>query len=61
MTNQMPKYVTRMALLSGVLLLPFTAALILNTIDQLTHHQSLYESWAWRMPILALWVLWLPI
>ncbi len=60
MQNEMPRYIKRTALLSGVLLLPFFIAVFANMIDQLVNHQSLYQSWVWSTPIITLWVLWLP-
>jgi hypothetical protein len=46
---------------SAALLLPFAAALMANTLDTLLRHQTLYNSWLWHTPMLAVWVLYLPL
>ena len=61
MSQQIPMYVKRNAVVSTVLLLPFALALIVNGLDKLINNRTLYHSWLWHMPVLAIWVLWLPI
>ena len=61
MTHQMPHYVKRNAVVSAALLVPFALALIANGLDTLLRNHTLYHSWLWQMPILTIWVLWLPI
>jgi hypothetical protein len=46
---------------SAALLLPFISALIANALDTFVRHQTLYSSWLWREPMLAIWVLYLPL
>lgn len=60
MVHETPRYVKRNTIIAGVLLLPFIAALTANGLDKVIHHQTLYQSWLWHSPVLALWVLWLP-
>lgn len=60
MAHEMPRYVKRNAVLAGLLLVPFAAALTANGMDKMFHNQTLYQSWLWHTPALALWVLWLP-
>ncbi len=61
MARETPHYVKRNAVLSGALLVPFFLAIGANAIDKIMNGQTLYTSWPWAMPILALWVLWLPL
>lgn len=61
MAHETPRYIKRNALVGAVLLVPFMLALLANSLDTLTHGQQLYNSWLWRTPVLALWVLWLPL
>jgi hypothetical protein len=35
-------------------------ALIANGADKVINNRTLYHSWLWQMPALAIWVLWLP-
>ncbi|HSW79845.1 MAG TPA: hypothetical protein VLG47_03645 [Candidatus Saccharimonadales bacterium] len=60
MTHETPKYVWRNGLIGGAMLIPFFAALTANSIDELAFNHTLFNSWLWSMPILAIWVLWLP-
>ena len=60
MVHDMPQFVKRNALLAGLMLAPFILAIILNTLDQVFRHQTLYESWGWSTPVLMVWALWLP-
>jgi hypothetical protein len=43
-----------------LLLVPFALALIANSVDQAINNRTLYESWMWHMPTLAIWILYLP-
>lgn len=61
MAHEMPNYVKRNALASTVLLVPFILALIANGADKVINNRTLYNSWLWHMPVLAIWVLWLPL
>jgi hypothetical protein len=61
MTHEMPAYVKRNALVSGALLLPFTTIFIVNGVDKIINDHQLDGSWLWHMPILAIWMLWLPL
>ena len=61
MLHETPSYVKRNALLGGLLLVPFMTALVANSLDKLLYNHSLYSSWLWHAPILAIWVLWLPL
>lgn len=60
MHHDMPHYVKRNSLLSGLLLLPFFVAIAANSIDSLVHNAHLYNSWLWRSPAIVLWVFYLP-
>src|SRR5260221_5810203 len=61
MTNEMPYYVKRNALIAGALLVPFTLAIGAEMLDELVNQQNLYGSWAWQIPVITIWVLWLPL
>lgn len=61
MAHEMPDYVKRNALVSAVLLLPFLLALLANGFDKVINGRNLYHSWLWHMPVLSIWVLWLPL
>ena len=60
MMHDMPRFVKRNAIAAGLMLIPFTFAVIMNTFDQALYHQTLYQSWGWSMPVLMVWALWLP-
>lgn len=60
MVNETPRYIKRNALIAGSLLVPFFGALIANALSKLIGGQTLYSSWLWQTPVLAIWVLWLP-
>ena len=60
MKNETPSYVKRNSLIGTAMLLPFIAAILANSIDKIINNHTLYNSWAWRLPFLRLWVLWLP-
>jgi hypothetical protein len=60
MQKEMPPYIKRSALMSGVLLLPFFSAITAEGISELVRSKDLYGSWAWRAPVIELWVLILP-
>ena len=59
--NDTPQYLRLTGLISGLLLIPFLAALTANAFDQAVNHQTLYHSWVWSLPVLRLWVLILPM
>ncbi len=59
--KETPSYVKISGILSGLLLLPFFAALIANGLDKVINNQTLYNSWVWRTDFLRLWVLILPL
>lgn len=59
--HETPTYIRRNSLLAGLLLVPFFTALAANIADQLLRHQTLYQSWLWRTPLIQLWVLYLPV
>lgn len=59
--HETPKFILGSSLFSILLLLPFFVALFANSLDVLFFHHRLYASWLWHMPILAVWVLWLPL
>lgn len=61
MNQQTPAYVKRNALWSAALLLPFIGVLIANSLDKILYNHTLFNSWLWHMPVLAIWVLWLPV
>lgn len=61
MRTDMPLFVKRNALICVLLLLPFFTALIANGLDKLFNDHTLYSSWLWATPALAIWVLWLPL
>lgn len=60
MWNETPHYIKRNSLIGMVMLLPFMAALIANSLDKIINNHTLYASWLWKLPILRFWVLWLP-
>lgn len=60
MSSETPSFIKRTGLLIAALLLPFFAALAANGLSQTFEHHPLYHSWLWRMPVLDLWVMWLP-
>jgi hypothetical protein len=55
-----PTYLKVTSLISGLMLLPFLAALISNGLDRVLYNHTLYGSWLWHAPFLRLWVLILP-
>jgi|GEM_PF-817221 len=61
MLHDTPNYIKRTALIGASLLIPFVLALAANTLDSLLFGRTLYASWLWHMPVLAIWVLWLPL
>lgn len=61
MTHEMPAYIKRNAVISALLLVPFLTALIANGADKIIRNNTLYHSWLWRMPVLGIWVLYLPL
>lgn len=60
MAHETPIYVKRNALIGASLLVPFFLALIANGLDKAISNRTLYNSWLWHMPVLAVWVLWMP-
>jgi hypothetical protein len=60
MTQQMPTYVKRNALISTGLILPFTLVLLANGLDKILNNRTLENTWLWHTSALAIWVLWLP-
>jgi len=56
-----PSYIKTTSVISGLLLLPFFIALAANGLDKAINNHTLYGSWLWRMPVLGLWVLVLPL
>lgn len=46
---------------SAAMLVPFLTILTANALDALIRHQTLYDSRLWHMPLLAIWVLYLPL
>ena len=60
MAHETPRYIKRNAAVGAVLLVPFFLALIANGLDKVINDHTLYNSWLWHMPALAIWVLWLP-
>jgi hypothetical protein len=58
--SQTPTYIKRSSLISGILLIPFFAALIANSIDKVVNNHTLYGSWLWKSPVIGIWVLYLP-
>lgn len=61
MIHETPKYVRRNALIGATMLVPFASALIANSADKAINNRTLFHSWLWSMPTLAIWVLWLPL
>jgi len=61
MYKDTPGYIKRNGVVAGVMLLPFVGALVANLLDQLVNNHDLYNSWLWRAPALATWILYLPI
>lgn len=61
MKNDMPRFVKWNAVVGGVLLLPFASAVVANGLNEAIYGHTLYQSWLWHMPVLAIWVLWLPL
>lgn len=59
--HETPRYVKRNGAVAGALLVPFFAALIANGLDKVINNQTLQGSWLWKMPALAVWVLYLPL
>ena len=58
--KETPNYIKIMGILTGVLVLPFFAAIIANGLDKLLNNHTLYNSWVWRYDYIRLWVLVLP-
>lgn len=58
--NQTPTYIKRNSIICGVLLAPFFAALIANSIDKIVNNHTLYASWLWQSAVIRIWVLYLP-
>jgi hypothetical protein len=56
-----PSYIKTSSIVSGLLLLPFFTALIANGLDKVINSHSLNGSWVWKMPLLGIWVLYLPL
>lgn len=61
MAHDMPRYIKITALAAAICLVPFMAALAANSLSQLTGHGALYHTWLWCRPLLAAWVLYLPL
>lgn len=61
MVNETPNYIKRNTLITGLMLLPFLAALAANALSKIITGQTLYGSWLWHAPVIAIWVLWLPL
>lgn len=59
--KETPSYLKINSLISGLLLIPFIAALIANSLDKVLNNHTLYGSWLWHRPTISLWVLYLPI
>lgn len=60
MQRDMPSYIKRNSLISGLLLLPFFGAITANMLDRLLNHANFNNSWLWHRPALILWVFYLP-
>jgi hypothetical protein len=60
MWNETPHYIKRNSLIGMVMLLPFMASLVANSLDKVINNHTLYNSWLWKLPFSRLWVLWLP-
>ena len=60
MNDPMTRQIRTTSLVCLALLVPFFAALSGNALDKVIFNGSLYNSWLWHMPQLAIWVLWLP-
>ena len=60
MQSEMPRYIKLNGLVASIMLIPFAVGLIANSLDGLINNQNLYNSWLWHMPVLAIWVLYLP-
>ncbi|MBK5225402.1 MAG: hypothetical protein JJD96_02350 [Thermoleophilia bacterium] len=58
--NDTPKYIKLGGLLAGIMLIPFSLAVIANTLDQAIYNETLYGSRLWDAPILKTWALILP-
>ena len=58
--KETPAYIKVNSMISGILLAPFFIALLANSIDKVVGHETLYGSWLWKSPTLAIWVLRLP-
>ncbi len=56
-----PSYIKTSSVVSGLLLLPFIAALLANGLDKVINNHTLYGSWLWKSPFIGLWVLYLPL
>lgn len=56
-----PSYIKTSSIVCGLLLLPFFTALIANGLDKVINNHSLNGSWVWKMPLLRIWVLYLPL
>lgn len=61
MAHESPKYVWRNGLIGGAMLLPFFVAVTANSVAELVNHHTLYSSWLWSMPVLGIWIVWLPL
>ena len=58
--SEIPSYIKRNAVLAGIMLLPFLAALGANGLDRLINNRNLYNTWLWHAQILRIWVIILP-
>jgi hypothetical protein len=58
--TQTPTYIKRNGIIAALLLVPFVAAAIADSLDMAINHQSLQHSWAWSMPVEMSWLLILP-
>ncbi|MFI5240441.1 MAG: hypothetical protein ACHQUB_01910 [Candidatus Saccharimonadia bacterium] len=58
--HKTPLYIKRNGLIAGLLLLPFVAALLANSVDKVLYNHTLYHSWLWSFPYLRLWVVYFP-
>lgn len=56
-----PSYIKTTSIVSGLLLLPFIAALLANGLDKAINNHTLYGSWLWKSPFIGLWVFYLPL
>jgi hypothetical protein len=58
--KQTPGYIKQSSVISGLLLVPFFVTFIASSIGRHANNQALHNSWLWKSPFVAIWMIYLP-